>query len=265
MDYFVYKYVYMDTVIYVGKTDNIQRRVDEHASGQGLEEKFLPYLDGVDIYYHRCGNEVEMSALERLLINQYKPALNVKDVTAGDSTVYVDMDWQYYVASFGKRNYSISEEIAKCHKNITSNQTRIKNYEDEVWRLRQNMSALLPFYQYLNAHCDDFVQNHDGYFAFRKHEINPSDSVYIADFKVDKWYDDMEFENDITWVQLSGELMQKLFAVAHRTDWIERSMANIGQNRCQSILKKVANLRRSVNELRAKKAALEVKLHEEIC
>ena len=44
MNHFVYKYVYNGAVIYVGLTDNIIRRVAEHASGQGLEAKFLPYL-----------------------------------------------------------------------------------------------------------------------------------------------------------------------------------------------------------------------------
>jgi hypothetical protein len=61
MSYFVYKYVCDGDVIYVGKTDDIHRRVVEHASGQGLEEKFVPYLGRCDIYFHECGNEVEMS------------------------------------------------------------------------------------------------------------------------------------------------------------------------------------------------------------
>ena len=73
MSYFVYKYVYNNKIIYIGLTDDMKRRVYEHASGVGIESKFLPYLDNVEIYYHQCGNETEMRALESLLINHFKP------------------------------------------------------------------------------------------------------------------------------------------------------------------------------------------------
>jgi predicted GIY-YIG superfamily endonuclease len=264
MSYFVYKYVCDGDVIYVGKTDDIHRRVVEHASGQGLEEKFVPYLGRCDIYFHECGNEVEMSALERLLIHQHKPALNVVDVQPGRSTVSLDMEWQYYVSSSEGNQSILEREIALCQRNIQSNETRIGNYENEMRRLRERMSQLLPFYKYLHTHADDFARDVYGYFDINA-KILPSDTtIQIAKFVVSEWHDDMISNGEMMSVQWSGELLQRLFSVVHRDNWIQETMNEIGENRLQSIFKKVANLRRRNAELTAKKEALGRKLYEEI-
>lgn len=255
MRYFVYQYLYQGDVIYVGKTDDIARRVKEHASGQGIEEKFLPYLDESDIYYHECGSEVEMSALERLLIHKYKPQLNVVDVQPGPVTFNLEMDWVVYREHDGMHT-EFDRERMLCHRNILSNETRIIRYLKEVEELRALMRSLLPFYRWLNIHQNEFAMHYDAFFLIPDEAIPKQDAVYIGRFVVPKWYDEMENRGDQTWVQLSGELMQKLFGVAYRTDWISETMNNIGENECQSILKKVTNLRRRNAELRAKKDML---------
>lgn len=260
MKYFVYKYVYHNDVIYVGKTDNMKRRVDEHASGQGLEAKFLPYLHESDIYFHECCNEVEMSALERLLINQYKPILNVKDVTAGDSTVTIEIDWQYYIETTDRRYDILLSELNQCKKTIASHRTRIQNYEDTVRKLRKKMASLLPFYKYLEARCDEFICQPHQLFRFRESDIPSGDCVQIGEFAVDKWYDVMEPGDDIIWIELSGELLQKLCMVKHRPLWIKETMDIIGENQCRELLYKVSNLQRKIGELSLKQSALEAKI-----
>lgn len=263
MKYFVYKYVCEGDVIYVGKTDDIHRRVVEHSSGQGIEEKFLPYLDRSDIYFHECGNEVEMSALERLLINQHKPVLNVVDVQPGNSTVILDMEWQYYVSLPEGSSSVLEREIMLCQRNIQSNETRIRGYEKEMGELRAKMQRLLPFYKYLHTHANDFVKNVYGYFNVDTKLLPSDNEIQIAKFSVSAWCDDMVADGDMMAVQWSGELLQKLFAVVHRDNWIQETMDEIGENRCQLILKKVANLRRRNVELTVKKEALRGKLYEE--
>lgn len=72
----VYKYVYGNKIIYIGKSDNsIIDRISAHTK----EEKFMPYIDKVDIYYSPCINPAHTKVVETCLINKYKPILNVMD------------------------------------------------------------------------------------------------------------------------------------------------------------------------------------------
>lgn len=75
MGYFVYKYVYNEEIIYVGKTDSsLIGRIKNHAN----EEKFQKYKNA-EIYYIELSNSAETKAVEALLINKYKPRLNIVD------------------------------------------------------------------------------------------------------------------------------------------------------------------------------------------
>ena len=75
MGYYVYKYVLDNQIIYIGKNDtNLQDRIIQHQR----EEKFKPYMEA-DIYYIELKNKAETSGLEKLLINKYKPILNIVD------------------------------------------------------------------------------------------------------------------------------------------------------------------------------------------
>ncbi|WP_303835195.1 GIY-YIG nuclease family protein [Ruminococcus flavefaciens] len=69
----IYKYVYNDEIIYIGKSDNsILNRVNAHVK----EAKFKPYLEKAVIYYTECKNRAHTHILETFLINKYKPILN---------------------------------------------------------------------------------------------------------------------------------------------------------------------------------------------
>lgn len=83
--YYLYKYVVDDEIIYIGKSKNIHQRIAQHNSGTGLDEKFKPYLKDCKIFVAECVNSVEMDLMERALINQYKPKLNVADKFEGFS------------------------------------------------------------------------------------------------------------------------------------------------------------------------------------
>ena len=72
--YYIYKYVYNDEIIYIGKTNVcLVNRIDCHAR----EEKFKGYLDDCQIFYFECKNSAETTIMECYLINKYKPILNV--------------------------------------------------------------------------------------------------------------------------------------------------------------------------------------------
>lgn len=74
-EFAVYKYVYEDRVIYVGKTNaSLKARIDAHSR----EESFKPYM-AAKIWYCELSNEVETDSVEKVLINLYKPEINIKD------------------------------------------------------------------------------------------------------------------------------------------------------------------------------------------
>lgn len=72
MGHYVYKYVYDDEIIYIGKNNTkLETRINQHK----LEDKFKPYLDS-DIYYIELANETMSDVVESELIRRYRPRLN---------------------------------------------------------------------------------------------------------------------------------------------------------------------------------------------
>lgn len=70
----IYKYVWHDEIVYIGKADkDIMSRIVAHKA----ESKFQPYLKDCVIYYTECVNPAHTTILETYLINKYKPRLNV--------------------------------------------------------------------------------------------------------------------------------------------------------------------------------------------
>lgn len=79
-EYFVYRYTDKKTgeVVYVGKTDHsLSSRIRAHKK----EEPFKNHDCYID--FVRLSNSVETDSIEKLLINYYKPEINIKDKTNG--------------------------------------------------------------------------------------------------------------------------------------------------------------------------------------
>ncbi len=87
----VYKYVNNNVILYIGKTNNLKRRIAEHAKEQNFQN--INY----QIYYFKCANSVEMDAYEYFLINKYHPkyniALNNKDIHIQS---LIEPEWKIY-------------------------------------------------------------------------------------------------------------------------------------------------------------------------
>lgn len=255
MSYFVYKYVYNNKIIYIGLTDDMKRRVYEHASGVGIESKFLPYLDNVEIYYHQCGNETEMRALESLLINHFKPVLNVVDIHRGESTIAIDIDWVLYDEKSFTDTYD--DEIMKIRRVIKSNETRIANYRTEQIGLDSSMLQLRPFYQILADNMEALIRNPYLEILMPRSLVPKTDDVFICQRIISPWYDEQNMNGDFCAVQFSGMLLRELFAVGHMPDWIDKTMAAIGRDKYDEIEERIANLKRKNEEYWNKIQALQ--------
>lgn len=71
-----------DKVIYVGRTNNIKRRMKEHFKSGHLPLKCYKEVNSIE--YIACKSEADRNILEIYLINTYKPKYNKKDVYDGN-------------------------------------------------------------------------------------------------------------------------------------------------------------------------------------
>lgn len=110
MGHFVYKYVYDYEIIYIGKNDtDLKTRIDQHKR----EDKFKPYLDQCDIWYFEVANSVECKCYESLLINKYKPKLNVLEKHEGLSIEFEEPRWNPYFEGLFKKIPIVKREIVE--------------------------------------------------------------------------------------------------------------------------------------------------------
>lgn len=92
--HYVYKYVFDGKIVYIGKNDtNLINRIYQHT----LEPKFRECKEA-EIYYAELGNSTESTVMEMLLINKYKPRLNVTFVQDGLSIDFQEPEWIKYDA-----------------------------------------------------------------------------------------------------------------------------------------------------------------------
>lgn len=92
MGHYVYKYVFDDEIVYVGKNDtDLHSRIYQHT----LEEKFQPVKEA-QIYFIELQNSIESRLMEELLINKYKPLLNVACKQNGVSISIEEPIWKKY-------------------------------------------------------------------------------------------------------------------------------------------------------------------------
>lgn len=98
--YYIYKYVYRNQIIYIGKTHRpLSERIYEHSK----EEKFMRYPDAYVLWFE-VDSLIEMDVAEKILIATYKPELNVVD---NDDSVlklseFTEPAYQPYAAWSGK-------------------------------------------------------------------------------------------------------------------------------------------------------------------
>ena len=102
----LYKYVYNGEIIYIGmSTNSIQDRIYNHSK----EEKFQPYLKQSKIYVLPMENKVEIRSCEALLINKYKPILNVVDTQSVGCLIDIEPslgEWKPFVKKKPKQRKS---------------------------------------------------------------------------------------------------------------------------------------------------------------
>ena len=163
--YTIYRYVYNNETIYVGKTKrNLKLRVSEHS----IEDKFLPYLDECKIEFFDAGNRQSMDIYEKYLINEMSPILNVVDKENANFIFTLPyMEWKpYEMYVYNKKSpdkqpfRTVGQEIKKKQANI---QRSIRACQNRIEKLEKELGQKQSLLSFLAWHSvEDFISDNSG-------------------------------------------------------------------------------------------------------
>ena len=125
MEYTVYKYIWKDEVIYVGKSNtDLWSRIKAHE----YENRFKPYLKNAKVFYINCNNPAETTILETYFINKYQPVLNtaMKYDNTRDFGIK-DLKWHEYNYRFHDETTRIIEEV---YRKLVQDKFKDKTYNE---------------------------------------------------------------------------------------------------------------------------------------
>lgn len=112
MAHYVYKYVYNNEIVYIGKNDTVlDNRIKQHT----YEAKFQPYLSS-DIYFIKLPNSIMADVLESELIRRYNPILNVAKKSEWSGLPFCEPEWVKFIPTkktFGNRKNKATK--TQCH------------------------------------------------------------------------------------------------------------------------------------------------------
>ena len=90
MGYYVYKYIENNNIVYIGQTINLKARITAHKYDQ------LKDFNG-EIFYTELNTKQEMDLIELILINQFHPIYNTKNLIPTINTkLENNLVWQNY-------------------------------------------------------------------------------------------------------------------------------------------------------------------------
>ena len=97
MEYYVYKYVENDKIIYIGQTTDLEKRIYNHTKDK------LANFKG-QIYYFKCPNKTAMNSWEYCLINKYHPKYNIALNNSNTSINIEEPQWILYKTTVKPNN-----------------------------------------------------------------------------------------------------------------------------------------------------------------
>lgn len=221
-EYYVYRYTdkALKEVVYIGKTDHsLRSRILAHKK-EAAFKKF-----NCDIDFVRLANSVETDSVEKLLINYYKPAINIKDKTKGltEGLILPLLNWTPYELYQAKKK-SYQEDYEKAFS-LAQMDTELIHTAVDCNR-DKNMVRFIGF-----PHVTGLLRYKDKHLIVLEKELKKTDKGYEAAFKpkscrfIEEHFYEMLFE---AWKEvvkiLPGNLDEKLLisktiaALSHTED-----------------------------------------------
>ncbi len=169
-EYYVYRYTEKKTgeVVYVGKTDHsLSSRIRAHKK----EEAFKGYDCFID--FIKLSNAVETDSIEKLLINYYKPVINIKDKVDGltdiDIPLFNWVPYEYYKDSAKDSSDTLTLQAISDTELILKAIDCSKDGKTDIYMKNLHLSGLLKYRgKHLIVLDEKSIKDDNGYKVFFK-------------------------------------------------------------------------------------------------
>ena len=98
MPSYVYKFVYENEIIYIGKSNsNLDSRINNHGRpGDNIDKKYWDMINSSQIYYIQLANQTMCDVVESELIRRYKPKCNKAKMSDWIGLEFNEPEWKLY-------------------------------------------------------------------------------------------------------------------------------------------------------------------------
>lgn len=169
MGHYVYKYVYKDEIIYIGKNNtNLYDRLKNHGKpGDNIPEEAWEEINSSDIFYCELANSIMSDVVESELIRRYKPKYNRAKKSDWSGLGFVEPEWKKFEIDKDKIIEKKDKTIKKKDQQIDVLRSVIEDYESERklnkdWKSRY-LSLSMRYYSLLYNMEKKCELNEDAY------------------------------------------------------------------------------------------------------
>lgn len=175
MGHYVYKYVYNNEIIYIGKNDtNLVDRLNQHGkTGDNITQDGWDEINNSDIYYAELANSTMADVVETELICKYKPKYNIAKKSDWIGLTFIEPVWYLYkkndpkeikelkfkLAVLDNENRELKEKIEKISKDKESYYKKIKDELMDDFRSFEFYSFSFKYFEEESYYSYDEVLN----------------------------------------------------------------------------------------------------------
>ena len=155
MPHYVYKYVYGNEIIYIGKTDTqLSNRISQHGvSGDNIDKCGWDEINASSIYYIELVNGTMADVVESELIRRYRPKYNKAKMSEWSGIQFVEPEWKLYKTKkqIKNENERLHDEIEEMNNGNKQGNMK-KRLPDSKKRLRDYNKITITCYPKKRSH-----------------------------------------------------------------------------------------------------------------
>ena len=188
---FVYKFIdYDDNIIYIGKTNNIERRMQQHFFNGHLDKSC--YDNVHKIFFIKIDGKTNMDMMETFLINKYHPKYNedkqfneLLDFHKNEFLNYTEPEWteMFFYFDEKKIHLSLNEHIPEYYNTKESMTFRCECLiKQNIYNMIFRKGMYQHYLEKTSVNIDDFLQ----YFILLHKELLLTKNIDVTESDLDE-------------------------------------------------------------------------------